>query len=396
MRVWCGVMLAACCGSAAVAAAPERGLGINLGGTLVYDDNIFRLPDSAPSNSRHRSEWIFSPSANITYSRPVGPVEAVVGADLSYDFHRYNKRLDSERIGVNGRTSMRLMRCDTSLSAAYRRNQSDLADVVGTGDIVNVENRINYGVSLLCGDEIGLRPGVSYSHVTVDNESASRSFSDYSADTYTASLGYSRPTFGLLSLYGSYRDGSYPNRPEIAPGLGANDRVRVISGGATYSREIGSRLSGTVSLGYMKVKPKLDVIPEFSGLTYSGQLTFRGGQRISGSLGFSRSAEQSNLLGLSYSIDTVFDGSVNYALNERMSLNAGASYAKRRFEASPLVNSGLGGGGDRTTEVHAGVRYTAVRRITFDLSASRRSRSSKVGLLDYDRNRFTLGVGLKF
>ncbi len=396
VRRWCGIILVAGW-SAAAPAATERGLDVALRSSLAYDDNVFRLSDGvAPATGRTRADWVLTPSAEIGYTGILGPVQARLDAKIGYQFHRRNKLLDRERIDLGANGTTRIVGCEVKLKGSYSRGQSDLADVVVGGDLVNVEDRIGYGANLLCGDAIGLRPGLGYQHVSVDNSDAARSVSDFRADTYTASLGYSRPSFGMLSLYGSYRDGSYPNRPELAPGLGANDRVRVWSSGLTYSREIGTRFSGTASVGYMKVKPKLDAIPGFKGLSYAGELRFHATERLGGSIGFSRSAQQSNLLGISYSIDTRYEGGLSYTLSPRMSLYAQASHLRRRFEASPLVPSPIGGGHDRSSEISGGIKLAAVRRLTLELSGSHLVRKSNVSLLDYDRNRVMLTAGLSF
>lgn len=396
MRLLSGAVLAALWGQAAIAAAPSgRGLDITTDVALSYDDNVFRAPDGVTRAGGHRSDMILEPRIGVLLQAPLGPVGVSLDGSLGYRFHRHNKGLDRETMRVGVGANSRLARCDVALNGGYSRGQSDLGDLVGSGGFVNVEDRIIYGANVLCGNQFGIRPGFGYSHVSAKNSARSRKISDYDADTYTASIGYSRPALGMLSLYGSYRDGSYPNRPALGPGLEANDRIRVYSGGMTFSRDIGSRLTGVVSVGYMKVDPRAKSVPNFHGMTYSGALSFRGSNRLSGTINFAREAEQSNLLISTYGVTTQYHVSAKYALTPSISLNAGGGYSRRKFKQSSALPV-LFTGSDSTKQVSAGVSFATVRRLSFDLSASHIERSGHSGLTNYSANRLTLTTGLRF
>jgi len=379
-----------------VLAAPgsDRGFNITASATLSYDDNVFRTPDGVTRPGRHRSDTILTPSIGVGFAAPVGPVQLALEGDVGYLFHRRNPSLDRETVDAALSAASRLMGCDVGVNSAFGRAQSDLADLLGDRD-VNIENRFNAGANLLCGDDIGLRPGISYNYTRVTNSAEIRKQSNYSANTYTASLGYSRPSFGLMSVYGSYRDGSYPNRRELGPGLGANDRVRVYSTGLSYSRSIGSRLSGQGSIGYMKVKPRNDSAPDYSGLTYSGEIGFQGGDRISGSLGFARTADQSNLFLVSYTISTRYDAAVRYALGSSMSLRGGAAYTRRNFKTS-LLSDVLAGRTDTTKQFDLGLDYSLGRAWRLSLLGTHTTRDSELSALNYSANRIAFTAGLQF
>lgn len=335
------------------------------------------------------------PTVSATYTRPMARGEITVHGLLSYKFYRRNSDLNRENIdfGANGTT--RLWRCDVNGDVTFRRAQSDLADIVGAATVKNVENRTSFGAGVLCGDDLGLRPGFEYSHEQASNGSNVYNFSDYRVDTYTARIGYSRPTLGFISIYGMIEDGSYPNRLALAPGLPANDAVRTYSGGVAYSRKIGARLTGNVSVGYMHTKPNDPTVPDHKGLTYQGSLTYRGGDRITGTLGFSRSAQQSNLLGVDYSISTQFSGSVRYAFSRIVSVRGDAAYVRRNFRSSAL-NPTLTTGTDNTKDFGLAVTFTSFRRISIQLEGRHITRSSDNALLDYSANRVLLTTGLTF
>lgn len=397
MKLWCGLMLTACWSGAAVAqTSPLRNVEIFLGTVLTYDDNVFRIPDGVTRpDVNHNSDWTLAPTASINYTRPLARGTIGARALVSYTFHRHNSRLDRENLdfGLNGSTAISL--CDVNGDATFRRSQSDLADVIDGGPTKNVENRSQFSVGLQCGLPRGIRPGLEYSHEIATNSSTLREVSDHTRDTVTGRLGYRSPTLGYLSVYGTISQGRYPNRPSPGPGLPANDEIRSYSGGISYSREIGARLSGSVSVGYMKVKPKLATVPEHKGLNYSGNISYRGSDRISGSLNFSKSSQQSNLLGIDYSITTAWGGRVNYALSRVVSLAANASFTKRSFRGNTFLIQPIGSG-DKTKMFGASINFQSFRRLRFAINATHMVRNSPLPNLDYTANRVSLTSGIQF
>lgn len=396
MRLWCGVMLAACWSEAAFAqSSPLRNLDIFVGNVLTYDDNVFRLPDGVVRPGSDKDDWIIEPTVSATYTRPLARGSISVRGLLSYRFYRANSELNRENIDFGANGSTKLLRCDVTGDVSFRRAQSDLADIVDGATVKNVENRTRFGAGVLCGSDHGIRPGFEYSHQMATNGSALRDYSNYRNDTYTARIGYSRPTLGFISIYGRISDASYPNRVPLAPGLPANDAVRTYSGGLSYSREIGARLSGSISVGYMRVDPKDPTVPGNKGLTYDGQLNYHGSDRISASLTFSRGSQQSNLLGVDYSVSTQISGKVNYAFSRIISVTADASYDRRNFKSSPLQTT-LVSGADNTKQFGASVNFRSFRRISIALGARHLERSANISLFDYSANRFTITSGVTF
>jgi hypothetical protein len=397
-------MLTACWSGAAVAqTSPLRNLDIFVGTVLTYDDNVFRIPDGVTRPGTRRSDWSLAPTVTATYTRPLARGDISVSGRLAYQFHKRNTELDRESIGLTARANTALWRCDVSPNLSFQRQQSDLADIVDTATVKNAENRLRLGTGILCGNDSGFRPGVEYIFENVTNSSTIREISDFHRHTYIGRLGYARPALGMISIYGQIQQGSYPNRPALAPGVSVNDEVKTYSGGIAYSREIGTRLSGSVSVGYMKVKARPSGIvgvpgtPGFKGLTYAGSLNYRGSDRISGSLSFERATQQSNLLGVDYSLQTQFSGSVTYAVSRVVSLTGNASYTRRSFRGTSFVVPGvIIGSGDRTTQFGGTINFQSFRRLNFALGATHYIRNSPLPNLDYTANRFMLTSGLRF
>jgi len=404
LRLWCGVMLTACWSGAAVAqTSPLRNLDIFVGNVLSYDDNVFRVPDGVSRPGRDGGDWIIEPTVSVDYTRPLARGELNLHALLSYKFYADNSRLNRENIDLSARATTALAFCEVSPNLGFRRAQSDLSDILDGVDYKNAETRIRAGVGVLCGDSIGLRPGVEYAFENVTNSSPVREISDYRRHTITGRIGYARPAFGMVSIYGRAQLGSYPNRSSLGPGFPANDDIKTYSGGIAYQREIGTRLTGSVEVGYMKTKARpsnvvgVPGIPGSSGLTYSGQLTYRGGDRITANLEFSRGSEQSNLLGVDYSVQTRFSGSLTYALSQVISLNANASHTRRSFRGTSFVDPTITlGSGDKTTQFGAGINFQSFRRLTFGLNGTHYIRNSPIPGLDYAANRVALTTGFRF
>jgi len=397
LKIWCGLMLTACWSGVAVAqTSPLRNVEIFLGNVLTYDDNVFRTPDGVTRvGATHKSDWIIEPTASINYTRPLARGTIGVRALVSYKFYRRNSDLNRENMdfAVNGATQVSL--CDLKGDVGFRRTQSDLADIVDGLATSNAENRFRASAGILCGSRVGIRPGLEYTHESATNSDPIRQVSNNKRDTYTARVGYQHPTLGFLSVFGTLSDGSYPNRPSPGAGLPANDEIRTYSGGVSYSRDIGARLSGNVSVGYMKVKPKLATVPGHSGLTYSGSLAYRGSDRITGQLHFSRSSQQSNLLGVDYSITTSWGGRVNYAFSRVISAAADASFTKRRFTSTSFLVQPVGSG-DNTKTFGASINFQSFRRLRFALNATHFIRNSPLPGLDYTANRVTFTTGINF
>lgn len=400
MKLWCGVMLTACWSGAAVAqTSPLRNLDLFVGTVLTYDDNVFRTPDGVTRPGTQGSDWILEPTVQATYTRPLARGNISVSGRLGYQFHKRNSELDRENVelGIQGKTA--LWRCDVSPSARFRRAQSDLADIIGGATVKNAETRLRFGTGISCGNDVGIRPGAEYMFENVTNSSSLREISDYRRHTYTGRIGYSRPTLGYLSLYVRMVDGTYPNRIPLGVGVPINDDVKTYSGGISYEREIGTRLSGSVSAGYMKVKSRPG-LPGSKGLTYAGSLTYRGSDRITASLDFSRDTQQSNLLGVDYAVETQFGGDINYQISRVVGLSANATHTRRSFRGTSYVGVILPGvvigSGDRTTQFGAAVTFQSFRRLNFTLSGTHYIRSSPLSNLDYTANRVALTTGLKF
>ena len=365
-------------------AAPVSRTEIRVSATDAYEDNALRLGTSQPVPAGFvRNDFRFTPSLDLNIVRPLGQQSIFLAATLGYDFYHRNTLLNRERVKVTGGADLRFGgNCAQHIQGSASRQQSDLRDFTRAIRLANAEQRLTAGAALSCGGGLGLKGGLTYDYETVSNDQPLRQISNYNAHTLGGSFGYVSPVLGELSIFGSYRLGRYPQRRTLA-GLGRSDGVDVFNAGLRFTRSIGARLRGSVSLGYSKVNPKLAGTPPFSGASYSADLTWTANDRLRTKIDIGRSVSQSNLLDVSYSIDDSYAISNSFAINQSMTATFGGSVLKRRFRDSPVLGANPIGRGDRVGQYAGGFDYHPPGRIGFAVDVSRGRRSAAVQQFDY-------------
>lgn len=362
--------------------APARQFSISPQLRLEYDNNVLRLPDSvATPVGRHRSDYRSSPQLAINIVRPIGRQSVFLTGSVGYDFYKYNRQLSRERINLSGGGSINTGSCTTNGRVSYSRRQSDLDDIlvstIGRG--ANRETVWSPNVGISCGGAGGISSSLSYSHDDVENSDPFRKFGDYHADTYNAQIGLNRPVIGNVGIYTNYRHGIYDNRV-LADGR--NEAVKSYAAGIRVDRQFG-RIKGHIAGGVTRVESNTPGVRPFRGGTYDVSLTYNT-SRASAFAAFGRSIQQSNLLGVDYSIADTVDLGLTYRLNPRINLTTGLHNTRRRLSQSPLAPVVLGNVNDRTRSANIGASYEAARHISFDLGATWRSRRGDLPIFDYN------------
>jgi hypothetical protein len=359
----------------------------------AYDSDVLRAPENLPAPANvSKSDFRITPSVQLDVRLPVGRQSVFVKSAIGYDFYHNNRQLNRERISVDGGVDLSAASCNSHITASAGRRQSDLGDVFGLTRTKNAETRLGYGVNLSCGGIIGLRPTLGYEYQDVQNDDILRSRGNFRSRTYSASIAYVRPTFGEFSIYGSYRRGSYPGR--LVFGSFQPERIKVYSAGLRFSRDIGSRIKGTISAGYTIVDPNLAGVARFKGASWSADVNWRVTDRLQTNFLFARSAEQSNLLDVSYSINDNYQFNATYGLTPTVQLSMGASYLTRNFRNTPLIPGSEFRGADRLAQVRGGVRFHPAGRFSYSFDVTGANRRSDTGRLDY-RNVFA-GLTIRF
>lgn len=368
--------------------APERRIDFDISSVLSYDSNVVGVSSALIRPGESRDDVRFTPSANIDLYLPIGRQAVFLAGSIGYDFYRNNKRLESERIGLRGGVDLALGRiCSVTLAYDFRRRQSDPGDILFRQALSNTQEDRSASADASCGSTNGLTATLGYRHDDTGNTTPFRQVQDYRADTINGSIGLARPTLGSLSVYGSYRNGTYPNRAPL-PGF-PREEVRSYSGGLTYRRDIGTRLTGDVSVGYTDVSSNQPFVPDFSGLSWSAALDYRApGDRAFVTLALSRASEQSNLLSVSYTITDNYSIGGTYAISDRLTFDTGISYRNRKLRQSPFPGAVTLGDNDNLLRTSAGLTYRAPRGIGLGLSVGAERRRADNDSFSY-RSFFT-------
>jgi hypothetical protein len=382
--------------AAAQEATDSSKIRVGVSSSIVYEDNVFSLSDSvATPPGAVRDDFRFTPSIDVDVVQPVGRQSVFLSGALGYDFYRSNKSLESERLNLEAGGNLKFgASCSSRLATSFGRQQSNLADfgrLTGGAGLPNIEKSVGFSARIGCGRGLGLQPSVTYNFEKISNNQQRLRFSDLSAQTIGASIGYARPSLGELSVFGSYRNGLYPNRP-LSLGSSERDGVKVYSTGLRFSRDIGTQLKGTVSAGYTVVDPKAPGARRFKGATWSADLDWRPSDALQVGVGLSRDVQQSNLLDISYSINQTYSISAAYALSRQLQLTFSGNRDKRTLRASPLLPANARLTGDTTVGWGAGVRYQPQGRIGFSFDLRGIKRNSPLPQFDYDNRIATLTV----
>lgn len=395
--------------------APVRQIGIRAAVDVNYDSNVFGVNQfigtDRLTNGRSKSDISITPSLQLDILVPLGRQSVFARGGIGYDFYTRNSELNRERINLDLGANLQLTNfCATTVDATYLRARSNAGDIIDpiTGVFARADNTEEFksiGGRANCGGAIGISPGFGYRHSETRNSRTAFKFNDSNQDAFDASIGYQRPTLGRLSIYGSYTKGEYPNRDiyfnQFAQfGLiGPHDGVTSYSAGARFERNIGSRISGAVSLGYSWVNPKSPFSQKFRGSSYSLELNVVPTNRLSLDLAASRSAELSNTGVSSFSITEVYSLNGTYKLNERLGLNFGASQQSRDFRRSKdapqaLPNQPIPLDNDKFTRFYGGFVYDLNRRIRLNGLVSQQHRGANDARFRYNNTTASLGVSL--
>ncbi len=369
---------------------------ITAGIDVRHDDNVARASAArAALRGVRQGDQSVSPNVSVVVLKPLGRHQVSLDGTLAYDFYRRNSFLNRERIGVTGSGLLQVSRCAITVSPAFSRRQSDLGEIAiprggGRDSVRNVQTTQVYGGTVECGGDIGLRPIAGIERTIQDNSTDFRQFSDNRRTNYVAGLGYARPTFGKLQILLGIDDVTYPNRPPIGD---EEDGFTARQGGVRFQREIGANLQATAQVNYMTLRPRRADAPDFKGVTYDLSLLATLADRLQIEAALSRSAQPALQSDASYRVERQWAVSGTYALSSLLSLNADATFVKRRYAGErPTFGPLLGD--DRRDTYAAGATYEFSPRLQF--AANVRYQTREAGDPFYSFNSLSEVVSVKF
>jgi hypothetical protein len=384
-----------------------RNIGIRAAVDVGYDTNAFGLNDALIARgslgTRSKDDVSVTPSLQLDIALPFGRQSAYLRGVIGYDFFLKNPQLDRERIQLDGGVNLQVgSGCSGLVNAAYGRFRTNAGDIFAVDDEplirnVNTQESRSFGARAQCGGAIGLTPSVGYQHASVRNDSPFFALNDVNSDSFDASLGYSRPSLGRVSVYGTYTISEFLNRnvlgfPAVIPGI-PNDGVKSYSAGVRFERSLGTRIAGTIAAGYTWVDPKNVFSSRFRGSSYSLNLNVRPYERLSIDLLASRSAEVANTVFASYSLSEVYSLNGTFRLNGRTSLNFGSSFQTRDYRGEfPTVDSAVLLSHDEFVRAYVGFAYDLNRRIRLNGLFSQQRRKADNPLFNFNNTSVSLGA----
>ena len=341
-----------------------------------------------------RSDQMVAPNVAVNVALPFGAHSFSLSGSASYSFHRRNTQRDRENLNFTSGLAMNLPICDPTFNASLSRRLSDLGDIVtspGASPITveNVETVKSFGANVACGKDFGLRPTFGIDYQEGRNDEPTRKFRDRNVTSYTAGLGYVHPSIGNLLIFAQQRETSHPSQP--SPN---GNRQRSV--GASFSRDIGSRLKGSVEVTYAELKSRQAGVRPFTGLNWKADLSAQATSRMAVNASVSRSTSSSLAIDANYHVNTSYNLSASYVVTPLITLQGGFSLTRRRFEGTQIVAAPALQllTSDRRATLNGGISYQFSPKLLFSIDAAHEQRSGNGTFFDYTNNRVGLNVSL--
>lgn len=392
-KVVAGVALCTAITSSTALAQEVRKLDFTLGVQVEHHSNVALTNDTqAALRGLTPEDTIFTPTAAIDFYQPLGRQGLFLRGSVGYAFYETNDDLNREQFDLSGGFSGRAGPCAGRLTGDYNRGINRIDDPILI-DAENVQEITRATIEVGCSRETGLGVVGSASKEWTENEEPLAKQSDSERDTGMVGISYSRPTFGSVTLFGSMEKVEYPNRL-------IDDGYDLSAIGLTYSRMLGARIQGEVSVAYTSVDLHAPTLPGFSDdnfetTAYSGSLTYRASSRLNLQASFDKSVTPSSGLGRSYDVNEVYQFSGDYSFGSRINLRLGVARAEHDLEggfAFPTIQLT-----DSTTDAfYATATYQQSERLAFKLTGGVEERNTNAPQFDYTNNRVGVGVDAKF
>ena len=406
-------------GQPALPGAPptvEEGLSLNASGEVLYDSNILR--SAAPSvlnPTAHRDDFRYSPEASGTYGRNTGLIALAVNGLVGRDFFQYNRYLDRNRYEGGGSLSYHGgSGCQLAVTGNYSSRQAGIRDagaaVVDPGGapaddvgavIDNVLTSSTYGANAGCGSPTGrLTFGGGYVHSALDNAAATRKFGNSDADTFSGNIGLGVFRPGQLSLNGSYTTIAYPDRvaAAVAPGVPpqlVNTGVKTYRIGVSFSRPIGTKLSGSIGASYLHSDPTGGQ-GAYSSPAYTIGLNYAPSQRLTFALTGSRDIVPSTTAGALFRVVDQVLLTTHYSLGNDITLDANAGFIGNNYKQGFAVIGEPARRNDTTTTFGIGATYAPRTLYDVTLNVTQSNRSSDPNIFNYSSTRASVTLAFHF
>jgi hypothetical protein len=355
-----------------------------------YESNAIHASDQRFPGEK--DNYRLTPRVDVSANQPLGRIHVSASVSAGYDFNSRFKFLNSFRVGSNGSASVPVGgTCHFDPSVNYFRFQTDLSDLQQNER--NINQLFGFGAEISCKRAAGFSPYLQVRQDDGTNSRFEQKVSNYRSRSVTAGIDYNRPTLGTIRLYGSYRK---IDRPELKELFGIVDGAQVESAGIMLIRNIAPRLGGTLSANYTRVDPVQNTTAGYSGIGYSGELTYRPSPRVSITAHAERSVTSETSISATYSLSDILRVSGEVRVSTRSIITGSASYIHRSFRGENIVPGFIPRGADSTEAFNIGYGYDLGKRMRLSVAGFYRKRDSDNSFYDYDSAGATVGATIRF
>lgn len=352
---------------------PAFTLSAGLLGT--YDDNIFRL-----DNQRREpvDDFILTPQVTAQYKRQIGLNDITVRGDASYGYYVRNPDRSRIQAILNTQGTFRVAgTCVLKPLARIQRQRADYGDI--NGSIDNFQTFTALGLEATCPRTVGFFPIVGVRRDTSDNDPRFN-FANQKSVSYTAGIGYARPSIGTMTAY-------YNRIDSDRSAIGVNNHID--RAGVTFVRSVVSSVALKADAQYLSARSVGANVRPYRGLGWAGELIYRPLPRLSLTGTTDRRIINDTLVPAGFAVQTDYGLRADWQFAERTKITAQGSYATRSFRGDPLV---IVSGINSDTLADALLRMTRRVGARVDLQVEARHISRQT---DTDANQYkvTLATG---
>ncbi|WP_156353197.1 MULTISPECIES: outer membrane beta-barrel protein [unclassified Sphingomonas] len=352
---------------------PAFTLSAGLLGT--YDDNIFRIDSQ---RQQPVDDFILTPSVTAQYKRQIGSNDVTVRGDASYGYYIKNPGRSRVQAVLDTQGTFRIAgTCVLKPLARIQRQRADYGDI--NGSIDNFQTFTALGLEATCPRTVGFFPIVGVRRDTSDNDPRF-AFANQKAVSYTAGIGYARPSIGTMTAY-------YNRIDSDRSAIGVTNHID--RAGVTFVRSVVSSASLKADIQYLNARSVGAVVRPYRGLGWAGELIYRPLPRLALTGTTDRRIINDTLVPAGFAVQTDYGLRADWQFAERTQIRVQGNYATRSFRGDPLV---IVSGINSDTLVDGLVRMTRRVGARIDLFAEGRHISRQT---DTDANQYkvTLATG---
>jgi exopolysaccharide biosynthesis operon protein EpsL len=257
------------------AADPTDTLQLAMTGGMIWDDNLFRIPEGNSSafgiSPANKADRITRVGVIIKYDKTVSRQRFVANVNVDENTFEHNTYLKHTAANANAKWLWAIgSQWDGELNYNHARRLSGFANLTLSSVPANTKNLVDLNDFSFTG---GFRPhprwrirgGIDYQEYT--NTSPSLLQNDINIKTTSLGVDYRTPSGNTLGMQQTYAEGFLPNRQVISSVLIDNQYTETSTALTWYWNLTGhSYFDG--KLGYTSRKHEQFATRDFSGLTY--------------------------------------------------------------------------------------------------------------------------------